>query len=109
MALITSCKKDKPVNTNNEQASIVVPANTLYSYNLGIFGREDNGAVLTGPMHAQESFFARDSATSQYQYRYRPVANYRGTDKVVMELRTGSIGNGTYTSVKTLTLDIVVQ
>lgn len=85
--LLFSCSNDDDINVTTENITI---ANTeTYEYDLGGFGDEDGARISKQAEHYELSQLNRNETII---YTYKPQEGYLGSDKVKIEIITGSDG-----------------
>ena len=94
--ILGSCHEENVVSkASSESRSVVLKNTEEYALDLLVSGDEEGALIKTQAKSFQISELFRDSSTSwRVVYRYRPIANFTGTDYVEIETCTGGEGVG---------------
>lgn len=80
-----------------------------YEYNTGISGDEEGAFISKQAEHYEVSKIVRDSTTQWWAvYKYKPLANYVGNDKVEIETQRGSDGASPSTEIKQIKIKFTI-
>lgn len=83
---------------------VTLPNNQTYTLDVSV-GDEEGVGIFQQANHFSQSIIVMDASTNwAHQYRYTPLSNYSGQDKVTLLLSTGSDGASPNTHFEYLTI-----
>lgn len=99
---IASCSSDD-VEVVTENVSI--SNSETYTYDLGDFGDEDGARIAKQAEHYQISEINRNETIV---YTYKPANGYSGSDKVTIEIITGSVDGSAVNVIRIVEIKFTV-
>ena len=106
--LTISCEQDdQPVP--RKTINVDLKPNQQYEYNTMISGDEEGVLIALQASNYAESEIVRNSSTNFTAiYRYKPLNNFEGSDRVILKLEKGSDGASPATEIEYIEINFVI-
>lgn len=108
MIALVSCSKDEEPTKNYDSIDVELSKNELFFYDTKNSGDEEGGRIIEQAQHFEASEVVRDTSF-RLVYRYQPKEDYKGNDRVQIELSSGSDGASSSTHFKYITINFVIK